>query len=714
MSCIIDRRRLAAAILTLFSTPPFALGQSPSEQSLPEVKVQGQAERADGPVDGYRATRSSTATKTDTPLNEVPASVTVVPAQLMKDQAMQSMGDVFRYVPGVLMHQGEGNRDQIVIRGISTTADFYVDGVRDDAQVFRDLYNLERVEILKGPGGMIFGRGGAGGVVNRVTKKPVLDYVGAASLTLGSWNQRRATVDLGNKLNDSGAWRLNGMYENSDSFRNGFDLERYAVNPALMSTLDPQTVFTVGYEHLWDYRTADRGIPSSNGAPFNTDPSTFFGNADQSHARNVVDGLYATIDHDFGEGVQLRNTLRGTHYDKYYQNVFPGSAVDAAGNLTLSAYNNANKRTNIFNQTDLTAKVSAAGFEHTLLTGVEVGHQDSVNKRNTGFFGAATGITVPASNPFAIATNFVPNGTDADNHVKSNVAAVYVQDQMEISKQWKVVAGLRYDHFRVDFDDRRTTTPAVDLSRIDNAFSPRLGLIWMPSAASTYYVSYSYAFLPSGEQLNLATTTADLAPEEARNYEVGARWDLVSRLALSTAIFRTDRDEVHVADPSNPGFFVKSGQQRTEGVEVGLQGDVTSSWQIYGGYAYLDGRITKPISSGTAATAASVVPAGNKIGLVPRNTFSLWNKVNVGGGWGTGLGLIYQSESYTSFNNTVKLPAFARTDGVVYYEFDDKKTRLALNVENLFDKRYFPTVDGDNNISPGAPRTTRLTLLTAF
>src|SRR3954451_19599775 len=205
MTCF-KRRPVAAAFLTLLSTPPLAFGQVQPEQTMPEIKVEGQAERADGPVTGYRATRSSTATKTDTPLKEVPASVTVVPAQLMKDQAMNSMGDVFRYVPGVLMHQGEGNRDQIVIRGTSTTADFYVDGVRDDAQVFRDLYNLERVEILKGPGGMIFGRGGAGGIVNRVTKKPAFDRIGEASLTLGSFDQRRATIDYGNRLGDSAAF----------------------------------------------------------------------------------------------------------------------------------------------------------------------------------------------------------------------------------------------------------------------------------------------------------------------------------------------------------------------------------------------------------------------------------------------------------------------------------------------------------------------------
>ena len=200
----LKRRPIAAAILALLSAPPLAFAQTQPDQTLPEVRVQADAERADGPVTGYRATRSATATKTDTPLREVPASVTVVPASLMKDQAMQSMRDVFRYVPGVLMHQGEGNRDQIVIRGISTTADFYVDGVRDDAQVFRDLYNLERVEVLKGPAGMVFGRGGAGGVVNRVTKKPVFDGVTEASVTVGSWNQLRGTADLGRKMGDSG------------------------------------------------------------------------------------------------------------------------------------------------------------------------------------------------------------------------------------------------------------------------------------------------------------------------------------------------------------------------------------------------------------------------------------------------------------------------------------------------------------------------------
>lgn len=717
---------LASLIIELLIVPPDVIAQTAPGAvdtsaadtkdarvtTLPMVNVNDQAdERADGRVTGYRATRSATFTRTDTPLKEVPVSVTVVPAQLMKDQAMHSLADVIRYVPGATTHQGEGNRDQFILRGVSTTADLYVDGIRDDAQVFRDLYNLERVEVLKGAGGMIFGRGGAGGVVNRVAKKPVFSHVGEATVTAGNWNQRRGAIDIGNKLGDSAAWRVNTMYENADSFRDGYNLERYAVNPSLTLMPSAQTALTLGYEHLRDNRTADRGFPAQHGRPFDADPGTYFGNAGQSHARSVVDAIYAVLDHDFG-GVHLKNGFRATHYDKYYQNVYPdngnSSSVTTAGTLKLAAYGNANRRTNLFNQTDLTTTFNTGGLEHTLLAGLELGHQDSTNKRNTGFFGTLanqTLATVSVNAPFAVATAFRPNGTDADNNVQADIAAVYLQDQVALGKEWKVLAGLRYDRFKATFDDRRTTTIPTDLARTDNGVSPRLGLIWSPSATSTYYASYSFAFLPSGEQLSLAPNTADLAPEKAKNYEIGGRWDLAPQLSASAAIFRLDRDDVRSADPLHPGFFIKTGQQRTEGVEIGLQGEITRDWQIYGGYAFLDGRITKTTSGAVA---------GRKLQLVPEQMLSLWNRFSFGPNWGAGLGLVYQSAAFTTLDNVVELPAFTRADGALYYAFDGGKTRLALNVENLFDKKYFPTADGNNNISPGAPRNARLALVWSF
>ncbi|MGZ3158911.1 MAG: TonB-dependent receptor [Burkholderiaceae bacterium] len=701
----ITMKPIVVAILATWAASSTAYG---AEDTLQEVTVRANSERADGPVDGYRATRSATFTKTDTPLKEVPASVTVVPTELMRDQAMHSMADVFRYVPGATAHQGEGNRDQVVLRGISTSADFFVDGIRDDAQVFRDLYNLERVEVLKGPGGMAFGRGGAGGVVNRVTKRPEFNPIGEVDFTLGSYEQLRSTIDIGNKFSSTAAWRLNAMTERANSFRNGADMKRYAANPTFMLVPSDQTTVTLSYEHLLDDRTADRGIPSQSGAPYNTDPNTFFGNADQSRARSTVDAFAAVLDHDLGGGMQLKNSFRITHYDKFYQNVYAdnaaGGSVGAAnpGKLNLAAYNNANQRTNISNQTDLTTKFTAAGFEHTLLTGVELGHQDSTNLRNTGFFNGATTTSVFASNPYAVATSFSQLPTDANNNVKADIVGLYAQDQLNLNKEWKVLGGLRYDYFRVAFDDQRTQTTPIDLARTDTAFSPRLGMIWSPTNRSTYYVSYSYSFLPSGEQLSLAPNTADLAPETAKNYEVGARWDVLPKLSLSAAVFRTDRNDVRSADPANPTAFIKVGQQRTDGIELGLQGNVTHDWQMFAGYTHLDSRITK------ATTLAAT--QGHRPQLVPQNTWSVWNKLALGDGWAAGLGVVYQGSSYTNVDNKVLLPSFTRADGAIYYALADGKTRLALNIENLLGKKYYPTADGNNNITPGAPRNARLTL----
>ncbi|MFZ2855579.1 MAG: TonB-dependent siderophore receptor, partial [Rhodocyclaceae bacterium] len=660
-----------------------------AEQTLPQVTVQDQTERADGPVDGYRATRSATFTRTDTPLKEIPASLSIVPAALIKDQSMQSIADVLRYVPGTQGAQGEGNRDQVVLRGINTTADFFVDGVRDDMQIFRDLYNLERVEVLKGPAGMTFGRGGAGGVINRVTKKPVFSRIGEASFSVNSDSRARTSVDLGNKLNDSAAWRLNAMAESGGSFRDGVDMKRYAVTPTVTLLLSPTTALTLGFEHARDERTADRGVPSRSGLPFSTGNGTFFGNASQSEARSTVNGFSAALEHDFGNGMHLKNSFRATQYDKFYQNVYANGSVTDSALVKIEAYNNTDERTNIFNQTDLTTRFSSGGFEHTLLTGLEFGRQDSSSVRRTGFFNSATSVNASAASPYAVATAFRPSGSNANNSVKADIAAIYVQDQIALSKEWKLLAGLRYDYLKTALDDRRTLVAPTDLARTDKALSPRLGLTWSPTAASTYYASYSTAFLPSSEQLSLASNTAELGPENAKNYELGARWDLLPKLTLSAAVFRTDRNDVKVNDPINAGVLIMTGQQRTEGVELSLQGEVARNWDIFAGYANLDGRITQGTS----------VPAGRKLGLVPQNAISVWNKFTLGGGWSTGLGVIHQSEIYTSTSNAVKLPAFTRADGAVFYNFADNKTRLALNVENLFDKKYYPTAHNDNNIS---------------
>jgi len=298
--------------------------------------------------------------------------------------------------------------------------------------------------------------------------------------------------------------------------------------------------------------------------------------------------------------------------------------------------------------------------------------------------------------------------------VSATVAAAYVQDQLMLDPHWSVIAGLRYDRFKVEFDDRRTLVPAVDLARTDSEVSPRAGIVWSPTSGSSYYASYSYAFLPSGEQLSLAATTQDLAPETSVNYELGARWDIRTRLTLSAAVFRTLRQDVRVADPFTPGQFVRTGEQRAQGAEIGLQGEVASWWQLFGGYSRLDARVTSPVSTGTNPTPGSVIPAGNRLPLTPKNTFAVWNRFDLTGGWGAGLGVTWQDEAFTSISNTVRIPAFTRVDAALYYAFAGGRSRIALNVDNVADRKYYPTVDGDNNISPGVPRNARLTYTQSF
>jgi catecholate siderophore receptor len=686
--------------------------QGEAEAVLPEVKVQAQPERADGPVQGYRATRSASFSKTDTPVRELPASVSVVGTPQMRDQAMRSLADVLRQVPGVSVHQGEGNRDQMVLRGNVTLADFYIDGVRDDGIVFRDLYNLERVEVLRGPAGMVFGRGGAGGVLNRVSKRPEPEALAEAALSVDGHGGARLTADVGNALQAPMAWRVNAVVDESRSFRDGVNGQRQAVNPSLQWAIAPGSTLLLGTEFFHDERTADRGQPSQNGRPVDAPASRFFGNAEQSLSKADVAGAYALLETTAGAW-QVKNQLRATSYDKFYQNVYAdnaaSSSVAANGTLKLAAYNNANERLNVFNQLDLSRELEWAGLRHELLAGMELGSQDSRSQRQTGYFGNDKLVTVSVNNPVATATRFEASPTDTHNRVRADVAALYVQDQLWLNPQWKLVAGLRHDLFKVSLDDLRTDPSAKDLARTDRLWSHRLGLVWLPSDQNSVYLSYNDAALPSGETLSLAANTADLAPETSVNWELGARWELRPSLSLSAAVFRLDRLDVKSPDPLNPGYYVQTGQHRTEGLELAAQGEVRPGWLLSASYARLNGRIMKTTSAATA---------GSKLALVPEHQGSVWNRVALSPRWAVGAGLVGQGASYAALDNAVRLPGFVRADGAVYFDAGRwgmaQSLQLALNVENLGNQHYWATAHANNNLSPGAPRQWTLTLRAGF
>jgi catecholate siderophore receptor len=708
---------LAAALAAILSLPAPASALESADDGARDrrtaefktVEVVGEQ------ASGYAAKRSRTATKTDTALLDTPQSITVVTQELIRDQAMQGMAEVVRYVPGVGMAQGEGNRDTPIFRGSSTTADMFIDGMRDDTQYFRDLYNIDRVEALKGPNAMIFGRGGSGGLLNRVSKQADGNTVRRLGLQLGSWDKYRVGADIGQALNDSVAFRVTALFENTDSYRDDVEARRRGINPTLALRAGDNTTITVGYEHFEDERTADRGISSFLGKPLDVDPSTFFGDPDRSRASVDVDAFNMLVDHDFGNGITLRNRTRYATYDKFYQNVFPGT-VSANGTVAISAYNDATQRDNLFNQTDLNFKLSTGSVEHIVLAGMELGRQETDSFRNTGFFPPTTcpppssptpttSVRVPVSDPrYTGPLCFSHRTSDADNHSVAKVAALYAQDQIEFSPHWQAIIGLRYDRFEVDVRNNNT---GADFASSDNLWSPRVGLVYKPFETFSLYSSYSVAYLPrSGDQMSsLSASNESLEPEKFNNIEFGAKWDVRPSLSATAAVYQLNRSNVAVVDPldSSKLILLSGDSQRVRGVELGLSGKITENWSVMGGIAFQDGEITKDIKTSPSAT----LPKGTILAQVPRRTFSLWNRYDFNSNWGVGLGVISRSSMYASTSNNVSLPGFARVDGAVFYRVNET-LRMQLNIENLFDKNYFASAHSDTNITPGSPRAFNL------
>jgi catecholate siderophore receptor len=689
----------ATAAALLCGSPNLAFGadaNSPAAATLPKVRVEGEELEL-----GYATEQIRSATKTQAPIRDIPQSITVIPEALIEDQSMRSMADVVRYVPGVSMGQGEGHRDAPTLRGNSSTADFFIDGVRDDLQYFRDLYNSERIEVLKGPNAMIFGRGGGGGVINRVAKRADGEARRELELQAGTDDLKRISGDVGQSLTDAFAVRLNAMYEDSDSYRDFVEVERYGINPTASLTFSESTRLHFGYEYFSDYRTVDRGVPSLNGRPVDIDESKFFGNPNDSYSDVTVNLATATIEHEFTPAMTLRNHTLFGDYDKFYQNIYPASAVLPGDLVTLDAYNSGTRRENLFNQTDLIWRLTTGSVSHVMLAGIELGRQDTENRRNNSAAGAPGFVTlantVTLTSPGALFT--VPN---QNNRADVSVAALYVQDELVFSDRFRLIAGVRFDQFEIEFDNHLTGTR---FQRDDDLVSPRAGLVYKPAEPVSIYASYSVSYLPSsGDQFaSLDATSAALEPEEFENVEVGIKWDARPDLALTAAAYQLDRTNTRAPGPT-PGTVVLTGEQRSEGIELGLVGAVGGDWEIVAGYAYQDAEITQ---------TTSAAPQGRAVPLVPEHQVSLWSTYRLSPMWRFGLGATFQADMFASITNAVELPSFTRVDAAAYFTLNER-FEAQLNVENLLDEHYYGTAHNDNNITPGSPTAVRLALRARF
>jgi catecholate siderophore receptor len=694
-----EAMRAMLALSLAFAVPLAAEAAAPDDQ-VEHVVVRG----------AYFGQAVADSVKTPTLLLDVPQSVSIVTADQIARQAYFSVADVMQYTPGVSIGQGEDHRDQITIRGQNTTADFFIDGLRDDVQYFRPLYNLERVEILRGANALLFGRGGGGGVVNRVTKVAELsDDFSSLSANLDTFGAGGLSIDANKVLGAQQAFRLNAVVDTIENHRDFKEGERVAINPTYTWVGEGGTVVNASYEFIDDDRVVDRGVPSLGGTPLRGFRDTFFGDPEINRATFRGHVARLRVDRDLSANWTLNGTLQYADYDKFYRNLYPVGFSDLDDTVTLDGYVDTTARTNSLAQANAVGQFDTGPFAHTLLLGAEVGVQDTDNARRDTLFtdSGDSRITFPFSDPLVIPevgfTDFVRDTTS-----EVTFTSVFFQDELKLSDHWILVAGLRYDRFEIDVVDAvEIGNGAADgndgfLGSSDAEFSPRVGLIYKPRDDLSLYASYSKSFLPrSGDQfLSLTLTTAALAPEEFENRELGLKWNPTDSLSFTAAAFEVVRENGTAVDPTNPERSVLTGTE-TRGVELQLVGRVTDRWSLNAGYSYLDG---EELGRFVGATEQN-----RTLAQLPEHMFSLWNNFDFSPRWGAGLGVIHQAEQFASLSNAVVLPDFTRVDAALYYRYDDR-LQIQLNVENLLDENYFPAAHNDDNITTGEPLYGRLSV----
>ena len=681
----------AGTVLTFAAVPAHAEDAQPERDYLPRDIV------VTGDRDGYGSDDGFTATKTPTPLIDVPQAVTAITRDQLDDQNATSLNEALRFVPGVSLETGEGHRDEVFIRGQETTADFFIDGLRDDAQYYRPLYNIERVEVLKGANALIFGRGAGGGAINRVSKTARIGetrVAGAASVdTHGAFS---LASDLALPLGDTVAARLNATYEEFDNHRDVYEGRFIGVSPTATFALGPVTELVLSYTYDDDERVTDRGVPSFQGRPLTGYDETFFGDPDYNISEVEAHIARARIDHGFGGGLSANATLQYAHYDKFYSNIVPSGAADTDGDgiadtVSLGGYESGTVRENLIGQANLVWEGETGAIGHTLLLGAEFSQQDTDADR----FGA----TLAQSTVDLADTIFIPSFTTSFSRASTSelsTLSFYIQDQVDIGDILQLVIGARYDEFDLESYDIGNDFAAA---RKDDRISPRLGIILKPQDSLSLYASYSESFLPaSGNQFTvLSDTTINLEPESFETWEAGVKYAPRNDLLVTAAVFRLDRKDTPFTDPVT-NTVLQTGATRVQGFEASLAGSVTEQLHVNIGYTYLDGEIRSD---------TNFAGIGTELQQLPEHQIGAWGRYDFTDTLGVGLGLVHQSSQFASYSNDVVLPSYTRVDAAVFYTLSDRIS-LQLNIENLLDEEYYPSAHGDNNIQPGKPLTAKL------
>ena len=646
-----------------------------------------------------------------------PQSITVVTSQLMSEQGTTTLEDALRNVPGITLNAGEGaaRGDTVNLRGFSAFNDFFLDGIRDAAVYTRDDFDLQSIEVLKGPGAVLFGRGSTGGAINQVSKAPSLTPFEDIATELGTNDLYRATADLDAPIAPTAAVRLDLMGQSSavaerDDVRN----RRWGVAPALAFGIGEQDSFVLAYLHQQENNVLDTGIPFVDGRPAPVRRDAFFG-LSSDRASTHVDVVTARYRHDFSDTLSLSETLRYAHDQFDYQFESPnfGDAAPAPSTplsdilVARDAPDSSGVQTNLDDQLDLTAHFGTGLVGHTLVAGIEVARQTADIDRYQNPFDSNTG-WVPET-PLLDPDPYEYRPTEPVASSQRTVApsgGAYVIDTLSLGQYVSLTAGFRYDDFSATYRSMTAQSGTLlrlhELSRVG---SPRASLVVRPTPRQSYYVSFGTSFDPSAEALTLTTSTANLGPVKARSFEVGAKsqW-LNSRLMLTAALFRTEVDNAQTNDPDNPTVVVLNGDERVDGVELQAIGHLTPRWEIFSGYTYLNGRT---LASGTAADVGKLMPNA------PHDSLNLWTEYQISRAWEIGGGGNWLSYRYADSAQAAYVPGFVVWNAMVSYDASPRLS-LRLNAYNLFNKLYYEGLyyndAAENHAIPGAGRSVALTL----
>ena len=682
-------------ILCTFAFVLISANTSLFSQDVEEIVVKGKVLYSD----------QVTALKTPVPIIDVPQTLSIVTDDEIRKQGFRELGDIVRYTPGVNTSQGEGHRDSIVFRGVRSTADFYLDGVRDDVQYYRSLYNLEQVEILRGPNALLFGRGGTGGIINRVTKKAVLDeQFGSFDMGADSFGAFDFAVDYNVSTGEKSALRINFHSDTLENHRDYYDGDRYGFNPTFRLELSPATTLDLSYEHADHERFIDRGVPTLNGEPVEAFEEIVFGDTDTNLQTLRADIYRANLSHEFSDTRKGNLVVQYSDFQKMYKNYY-ASGYSGGDTFTADGYKDPTERTNLIISGNIVNEFQTGSAKHTLLVGAEIIDTENENYRYNTFFitteddNEVFNITRPIN--FGVNAAGVRTYNDFTADLKSStqsdieVTSIYIQDQIDVTDNFKVLLGGRLDNFDITVRDIKKGTSE---SREDEEFSPRAGLIYKPQENISLYVSYAESFLPrSGEQFKkLDANAARLDPDVYESTEVGVKWDIRPGLSFTASYF--DSEQTVATRDSDTGENSEIVGLQVDGIELELKGQVTEKLSLAIGYSDLDGETAK----------------GGEPREIPEYTASLWATYEVNDRFGIGLGITSQGESNIKNDKPgLILPDYTRVDFAAYYDLADDLS-IQLNVENVTDELYFPHSHSTHQASVGEPLNARISLRKTF